>query len=312
MNLQFLSTKNTYMKYQIASHNFCFTEKIKNKREVMDRYKEANIQMLNNKVELQVKTEVIDKLKFSAMKKTMISRLLVSIAIIFGYHLFGRFELFLECERPKAHIFDIYGRCCTLIEAVILFYTLQRLIKQYEYPLVVMKVFSNPIYCKNQGDLLKWWQLRNYYRKYEIQTLSNVFHVIIGCLLLFTIICVAYIGVVFFFYPDFKWEADEYIFVFGIFCLCYVVLNMCNIAVRTHKEQIYHSTMLENEIIWVENNFSDVLEIAKIERIKQRILQSNPIAILGLNMTPTTIVVLRAYFIASASAILLELLFPND
>ena len=86
---------------------------------------------------------------------------------------------------------------------------------------------------------------------------------------------------------------------------------MCNIAVETYKEQLFHASMLENEIIWVQHNFPDIIDTSKIERIKQRILKSEPIAILGIQMTPKTIFVLRAYFIASAGAILLEVLFPN-
>ena len=281
------------------------------KEKVLKKYKLNGIRSLNAQVEVAVKYKIMKKLKIASMKLTMTMIFVISLGIIFGFHLFSRANYFFECEKPNAKIFDIYARCCTLIEATILFYTLQRLMEQYRYPLIVMREFSHPIQCQNEGDLLKWMQLRNYYRKYEIQTLSNVFHSIIGSLLLFTIICVAYLVAIFFLYPGFKWTADEYIFTFGIFCLCYVVLKMCNIAVETYKEQLFHASMLENEIIWVQHNFPDIIDTPKIERIKQRILKSEPIAILGIQMTPKTIFVLRAYFIASAGAILLEVLFPN-
>eukprot|EP01084_Bolivina_argentea_P024788 46147_1 len=320
--------KNTIIEWwNMYSHVFfncsCFSfssfpkdsrqKKKEEQRNILDSYQDHGIYKWYDNIEDTV-NEISTKLQLKSMKLSAVFILIVTIGIIFGFHLLARADFFFKCVNFKAILLDIIGRCFTAMQSLVLLYYLKRLMIQYEYPKLVMEVLNEPIKSEGTLDVVAWWQIRQYYRHYEIQTFSNVFHLIVGCLLFFTVLCAFYFIGVFILVPSKIVDVvDIGIFIFGIFCLCYVVLRICDTAVNTHKEQLTHATMLEKEIIWAMINYvGDNSEIDIIERIKHEVLKSPPMVILGINMTPTAVVVLRVYFLAALGAVLLEFFFPKD
>eukprot|EP01084_Bolivina_argentea_P216918 368401_1 len=284
--------------------------------------KQIFLKTLNQKINVRL-DQLIYSLNLKSMKMyTLINIFVCLCAYLWHFYEFGyKQKYWIKCNKPNSKIFDIYGRCIVLFNSVFFLNALQRLMKQYKYILIVMKVFTKAIYCQHIDDIIAWWQLRRYYRGYEITTFSNVFNHIIAWLLFIAFIFVLYLLFIIFYFPHYTLTPDEYMFFAMVFYLIFAVLHMLGIAVKCHREQKYrHTMMLDREIIYIKrrnvlsnkhyNKQRDYIykqEVDLILDIKNDIEEhSLPINILGLSMSETTIYIIRGYFGASMGALLLE------
>ena len=219
--------------------------------------------------------------------------------IEFGYYSYAK---------RSAVWISYYGKLNTVINMVVLLNTTQRFITQYRYILIVMRQFSKPIYCMNIDDIIAWWQYRRYYREYEIKLFANIFHPMVSWIILLTLGFVAYIVITLIFFPQHQLTPDEHTLMIIIAYFMFVVMFLCELAVRTHREQsIRNCGILDREIIHCKRNLNGKVDVSLLHDIRQEIWNnSKPIILVGIPMTRKTIAIFRTYFIGALGTFIVD------
>lgn len=290
---------------------FFVTEKKIAKDEVYQAFPDKRtLSKINLWIDDEVKN-LLNKLLFKHMRK----EILIEIAVVFLLALWHTYSFgyFITCKVPGVQLLDIFGRFVGGFNCVFFLNLVQRLMRQYRYLWIVLRQFSKPLHAEHIDDILAWWQLRRYYRGYDLAAFSAVFNMIVAWLLLVVILTVMYMAVLLVLWPDLTWNADEHILGFFISYMVYAVLQMCHIAVQAYKESGRNASMLDREIIHCKRNYDGIIDLQLILQIKEDLLQNTrPFVILGLKMTPTTINLLRGYFFAIGGSLLFKLYYSQD
>eukprot|EP01083_Nonionella_stella_P046742 125212_1 len=265
--------------------------------------KEILVDTLVKNIDKSVKSLIFNQLTWRALRPSHILYFIICSGVIFGYHLTSYIGEFTAASKSVKCV-DIYARCISLYCVMILLYTLHRLIVQYKYPLIIMQELSQPINCTRTIDLLAWWKLRRFYRRYQIHSFSIIFDPVVGGVLFIAIIGAAYfifLSVILYGKStSFVFTPNEYVLIIFISYLFIYVLVICEIAASTHKVQLSHYDMLTHELISATLNYENEIDIPQYERIQNHVLNcSKPIVILGLEMNSTTIAILRGYFVSA-------------
>lgn len=285
---------------------FYFQVKGNMKKRVFSAFQHRKIFLtINTKIDISV-AKLLNTLVWKNMKYEILAETMVAV-LISCWHLHS-FGYFVDCKEISAQCFEIFGRIISIFNITLFFIMIQRLLRQYQYLWTVFREFSKPLFTQHIDDILAWWQLRRYYRGYEMAAFSAVFNIIVAWLLFVVLVSAFYMVLLTIIWPEWAWNADEHVIVLGIIYLTYTVLKLCQIAVRAYTEQMkYNSSMLDREIIFCKRNFSGLIDIQMIAEIKNDILENTrPFVILGLHMTPTTMNVLKGYFFASGSSMLVK------